>query len=75
MRDSNNADINYDKMSVIVNKRKQNLEKIQGTRAAFVVTGQLHFGLSRMYQTMMSDIDHGVGLFFSKEEATKWLAL
>jgi len=42
-------------------------------RVAFVVAGQLEYGLTRMFQAMSEDERTDIGIFYSTEEAESWL--
>lgn len=73
MRFMDKANINHYDMSKISQRRKMNIDKITGTKAAFVVSKEVHYGLSRMYQQLMKDVDHQVDVFRDIEKAKKWL--
>ena len=42
-------------------------------KAALVVSSDLEYGLSRMYQVAVADLPAEIGIFRSLEEAKKWV--
>lgn len=47
--------------------------KFKDCRQAIVTNSDLHYGMTRMYQTMMSDIFPNMKVFRDMEEAKAWL--
>ncbi len=47
--------------------------KLKDCRQAIVTNSDLHFGMTRMYQAMMSDIFPNIKVFRDMDEAKAWL--
>jgi hypothetical protein len=49
--------------------------RLEGTRAAIVVTQTVTYGLMRMLQTHMDEAPMAVSVFYDLDEAKRWLGL
>jgi hypothetical protein len=52
-----------------------NADKRHGHRLALVVSGEVVYGMARMYQIVSQQEDSGVGVFRTIDEASEWLGI
>lgn len=66
--------ITLDDMRTIENIVKRHIKRLGNGRCAFVVNDALGFGMARMYELIGGEAMHQqIGVFYTIEEAIKWL--
>jgi len=75
LTDADLTAIDADKIKRILRHAKTLAHHREGGRSAFVIAGDLGFGLSRMYGTLAEAVDHPIPhrVFRTMDEALQWI--
>ena len=72
-RDATTVDLSYDHMKMIALSSQSLWKKIRRGKTAILVPDRVEFGMARMYQALVSEMQRDIAIFDSYEEAMNWL--